>query len=378
MLLKIAILLQEEVMGNINEKRIDEIDSMLIDKINECRLNVAGKALELAKDYTKSDSDEKKDLIACRVYVIKRNIPEIMDFVRAFNQKLAKHVDQICLENRTAEVECSKNIKENADIGLNNADGSNDSSVDIVQKNVDVAQQKLEDMLSKIDWVNVKFDDEAAKFKKLDPETVRQAINSDKINGLKLLFLRYVLGEIHNNRDTNNRRRVYLANQLKKELEMMPKLIKILAKFTERVSLIQEKKGKYSERTDHEKDVEKKAKELYGKAKKMAREIHNINEYLLLIGWYNDKDGKVSVPKDICGFLKSIEIFGGTPGNCVVINKSDGRPFINEKDALEAVDEEIELLNGVLNRGEDLLKYSQQHGEILNKIAQMSKMLASI
>lgn len=378
MLFKIAIILQEEVMDNINEKRIDEIDSRLVDKIEECRFNIAKKASEFIANYENSSDTDEKNLIAYRVCALKCDVPEIMDFVRKFNQDLANQVEQVGIENRIAEVECSKNIKEKADIGANNADDSNDSSVDIVQKNVDVAQQKLEDMLSKIDWGNVKFDDEAAKFKKLDPETVRQAINSDKINGLKLLFLRYVLGEIHNNRDTNNRCRVYLANQLKKGLEMMPKLIKALDNLTERVSLIQEEKGKYSERTDHEKDVEKKAKELYGKAKKMAREIHNINEYLLLIGRYNDKDDKVSVPKDICGFLKSIEIFGGTPGNCVVINKSDGRPFINEKDALEAVDEEIKLLNDVLSRGEDLLKYSQQHREILNKIAQMSKMLASI
>lgn len=392
-----------------NVERSDEIDSRLVDKIEGFRSDVDKKVRDLSEAYSESGNDDEKNLIAYRISALKCDIPEIMDFVRAYNKGLAERIEQIDIENRIVEVEhhqnangkadigadnasgadnkptdedqqrleCSKNIKESADIGINNASDSDDESAE-EQRRRNAAAKKLGDMLSKINWANIKFDEEVARFEKLDPKDIRRAINSDKINGLKLLFLRYVLGEIHNNRDTNNRRRVYLANQLKKELEMMPKLIKTLANFTEGVSLIQEEKGKYSERTDHEKDVEKKAKELYGKAKKMAREIHNINEYLLLIGRYNDKDGKVSVPKDICGFLKSIEIFGGTPGNCVVINKSDGRPFINEKDALEAVDEEIELLNGVLNRGEDLLKYSQQHREILNKIAQMSKMLASI
>ena len=268
-----------------NVERSDEIDSRLVDKIEGFRSDVDKKVRDLSEAYSESGNDDEKNLIAYRISALKCDIPEIMDFVRAYNKGLAERIEQIDIENRIVEVEhhqnangkadigadnasgadnkptdedqqrleCSKNIKESADIGINNASDSDDESAE-EQRRRNAAAKKLGDMLSKINWANIKFDEEVARFEKLDPKDIRRAINSDKINGLKLLFLRYVLGEIHNNRDTNNRRRVYLANQLKKELEMMPKLIKTLANFTEGVSLIQEEKGKYSERTDHEKD----------------------------------------------------------------------------------------------------------------------------
>ena len=145
-----------------NVERSDEIDSRLVDKIEGFRSDVDKKVRDLSEAYSESGNDDEKNLIAYRISALKCDIPEIMDFVRAYNKGLAERIEQIDIENRIVEVEhhqnangkadigadnasgadnkptdedqqrleCSKNIKESADIGINNASDSDDESAE--------------------------------------------------------------------------------------------------------------------------------------------------------------------------------------------------------------------------------------------------------
>ena len=131
-------------------------------------------------------------------------------------------------------------------------------------------------MLSKIDQANIKFDEEVTKFEKLDPVEISNAINSGKINGLNLVFLRYILYKIYIKLDDELLARCVLLNDMKRGLSMIKTMLSSFGKLSEKVFDIRVKNGdldEYGRRlgeyyfdgryvgvTDEEKDIEKKAK----------------------------------------------------------------------------------------------------------------------